>query len=139
MSKPSADELLVKLQEAEQQVVELLAEKERSDQEVKQLQEQLRKVSEESQLYKREAESLAGEYETLQLHTELDRLCALDLQRQENQQQLAEEWAQLERERQRTDAWIRDLNEKSQCEKHYLEEKICFLETELQELKIAEQ
>ena len=98
----------------------------------------MRKVNEASQLYEREAESLAGEYGKLQLHTELDRLRVLDLQRQENQQQLTEEWAQLERER-RTDAWMRDLNEKNPCKKYFLEEKICFLKTKLQELKIAEQ
>ena len=132
-------ELLSKLQETERKVAEIVAEKEESDKEARQVREQLQRVDEERQLCKREVEDLAREYEKLQLSSELDKLRALDSQRQEHQRQLAEERAQMERERQRTDAWIGDLTEKNQCEKHFLEEKIYRLETELRELKMAEQ
>ena len=87
-------------------------------------------MDEERQLCKREVEDLAREYEKLQLSSELDKLRALDSQRQEHQRQLAEERPQMERERQRTDAWIGDLTEKNQCEKHF---------SELRDLKMAEQ
>ena len=95
-------EFLVRLREAEERTAGLLLEKEKNYRERDQLREQLRKVTEDSQFYKREAENLSAECEKLQLRSELDKLRALNLQRQESQEQLAEERAQLKKERQRT-------------------------------------
>ena len=132
-------EFLVRLRGAEERTVELLLEKEMNDREKDQLREQLRKVTEDCQIiYKREAENLSAECEKLQLRSELDKLRALNLQRQESQEQLAEERAQLKKERQRTDAWIRDLVVRHGCEKQFLEERICCLEFELGDFKLAE-
>ena len=72
------------------------------------------------------------------LQSELDRLCALNLQRQEDREQLAEERAQFKRERERTDAWILGLKGRHEYERHFLEEKICSLESEQSDLKLAE-
>ena len=70
------------------------------------------------------------------MRSELDKLRALNLQRQESQEQLAEERAQLREERQRTDAWIRDLEVRHGSEKQFLEEKIRCLEFELGDFKL---
>jgi len=62
------------------------------------------------------AENLSVKYEKFHLLSELDRLCALSLQRQENQEQ-------LQREREHTDVWIHDLERRHECEKHFLERR----------------
>ena len=63
---------MVRLRAAEERMAELLLEKEKNDREKDQLREQLRKVTEDSQFYKREAENLSAECKKLQLRSELD-------------------------------------------------------------------
>ena len=85
---PEAD-LRARLLDAERQSTELISEMERANEEAKRVREELQQALGEIQVYKNEVEGLRAQYEKLSTQSELDKLRALDLMRQESEKRLA--------------------------------------------------
>ena len=128
---PEEADLGKRLLEAERQSAELIAEREKANEEAKRVHYQLQQALDESRFYKKEAEALRAQYEGLETQSELDKLRALDLLRQEYEKRLADERARADAEIKRSDSWISCVEERFQFEKRGLEERVYTLEDEL--------
>ena len=124
----------VKYLEAERRCEELLRQNEST---LHELREQIETVSEDRDACKRELQSVSAECESLKLQSELERLRATEQLRDAYERRLAEERAQIEKEKQRADAWIFGLKESNLCEKRSYEDRILRLEAELVARKSA--
>ena len=136
---PEEADLRARLLDAERQSTELISEMERANKEAKRVREELQQALGEIQFYKNEIEGLQAEYEKLSTQSELDKLRALDLLRQESEKRLANERTRADAELRRSDSYISVLQEKFQFEKQGLEERRVYaLEDELQMRKRQE-
>jgi len=83
-------------------------------------------------------EVLRAQYEKLSTQSELDKLRALDLMRQESEKRLAGERTRADAELRRSDSYISVVQEKFQFVKQGLKERVYALEDELQMRKRQE-
>ena len=117
-----------KLLEAERRYEELTYQ---NDSVVRDLQQQIQVLSQDRDSYKQELESMSRNFENFKVQSELERLRAMEQMRDSYEGRLADERAQVVKERQRADAWICNLKESNQLEKRSYEERIRQLEAEL--------
>ena len=117
-----------KFVEAERRYEELIWQNDSSVQELKQ---QILTLSQDRDAYKQELESMSATLENFKVQSELERLRIIEQLRKSYEGRLADERAQVARERQRADAWIQDLKDSTEMEKRSYHERIRRLEAEL--------
>lgn len=116
--------------EAERRYEELVCQ---NDSTVHGLQQEVRMFLQDRESYKQELESMSTNFE----QSELERFRVVEQLRDSYEQHLANERAQVEKERQRADEWIHDLKMSNQLEKRSYNERIRELEAEIARMSKA--